>query len=415
MLKAKGLLNYLTSDRADFGKSVRDAAKFAASADARAVTDFFAKCYSLGINAMELAYFTVADLLKAGRDDVVQGLFQASGEGDPIWGVYTAGEALSCFKRFEIVPGARLLGLAIPRCRATLARRGGGRMADMGFLIQNAFLLESVLWPQAKRFPAPRLEILRRGAFSGSPYTCVTICDKRYFSHYARSFIDGLRRACGNISVFLLLVDPDDETIVSASEFDGVTVAATRYGGPWTFEFCVSVRFMLAGEILDGIGGPAVFLDVDSDFREGSAEALSIVARKPLSVCDNGSLFPLLRICGGMLGLRPAPDTYAFLGAAREFLLEDMAREGPLWGLDQMALYRAVCLGREKGWDISDINADIAGIGRAPDMFIKPAGEVIPLDERRAIRTNAFYEFSGFSPDGRMTWAPADGQPRWPI
>ena len=412
MLKAKGLLNYLTSDRANFGKSVRDATKFAASADARAVTGLFAKCHSLGVNAMDLAYFTVADLLKAGRDDVVQGLFQASGEGDPIWGVYTAGQAFSCFKRFEIAQGASLLGTALLRCHATLARRDGGSMADMGFLSQNAFLLESVLWPQAKRFPAPRLEILRGGAFSGSPYTCVTICDNRYFNHYARSFVDGLRRACGDISAFLLLVDPDDETIASASEFDGVTVAATRYGGPWMFEFCTSARFMLAGEILDVIGGPAVFLDVDSDFPAKSVEALSIVAGRDLSVCDNGSLFPLLRISAAVLGLRPAPDTYAFLGALREFLLEDMAREGPLWGLDQMALYRAVCLGRERGWGMSDINSDIAGIGRAPDMFIKPAGDVIPLDERRAIRTNAFYKFSGYSPDGRMTWAPADGQPR---
>jgi hypothetical protein len=74
-----------------------------------------------------------------------------------------------------------------------------------------------------------------------------------------------------------------------------------------------------------------------------------------------------------------------------------------------MALYRAVCLGREKGWDMSEINKDIAGIGRAPGMFIKPAGEVIPLTERVAIRTNAFYKISGISPEGRFSWDPVDG------
>jgi hypothetical protein len=328
MLKAKGLLNYLAGGKADMEKAVRDTTKFAASSDARAVADFFAKCHSLDVNAMGLAYFTVTNLLKEGRDDLVHGLFSLSGAGDPIYGVYVVGEALSHFNRFEAAQGARLLGAGIFHCHATLARRGGGSMADIGFLSQNAFLLEGALWPSPKRFPAPPLEILSRDAFGDSPYTCVTICDKRYFSHYARNFVEGLRRACGRVNVFLLLVNPDEEAIAEASGFDGATVAATRYDGPWIFEFCVSARFMLAEEILNEIGGPAIFLDVDSDFPKESAEALSIVAGKNLSVCDNGSLFPLLRISGALLGLRQAPDTYEFLSAMKDFLLEDMAREG---------------------------------------------------------------------------------------
>jgi hypothetical protein len=58
---------------------------------------------------------------------------------------------------------------------------------------------------------------------------------------------------------------------------------------------------------------------------------------------------------------------------------------------------------------MSDVNKDIEGLGRAPDMFVKPAGEVIPLGERVAIRTNSFYKISGISAEGRFSWEPVDG------
>jgi hypothetical protein len=406
MLKAKGLLNYLTSDKVDYEKAYQHIVKFALASDARAIKDFFEKCRLLKLNVMEMVYHTIVDLLKKGRDDLVSGLFSLSGEGDFLYGVYGIGQAFSHFKAFNAALGARLLGVSIYHCNNAFNSRNGGSLADIGFLSQNAFLLEGALWPSPKRFPEPLLEILSRNAFRDSPYTCVTVCDSKYFRHYAHGFVEGLRGACGRVSVFLLLVNPDEGIIADACGFDGATVAATRYNGTWIAEFSASARFILASGILDEIGGPALFLDIDSHFPKGSAEAFSIVAGKPLSVCDTGELFPFLRISAALLGLRPAPGTYEFLKALKDFLLEDMTREGPLWGMDQAALYRAVCLGKENGWGMSDINKDIEGLGRAPGMFVKPAGEVIPLEERRAIRTNSFYGLAGIESDGRLLFEP---------
>jgi hypothetical protein len=408
MLKAKGLLNFMSQNQGDPEKARPKILKMARASEPGAIKDFFEKCHSAGFRSMELAYHTILALLREERDDIVRGLFSASSERDFLYGVYGIGQALSDFKNFSLEPAERSLRIGIYHCVDALGSSRTETFANLGFLTQNAFLLEGVAWPSPARFPQPRLDILSRKPFNDSPYTCFTICDPVYFRHYSEPFIKGLREACGRVNIFILLVNPDDGIIAGAREYDGMTVAAARYDGRWIFEFCTSARFMLAGDILREIGGPAVFLDIDSNFPPGSAEILSKVAAKPLSICDTRDVHPVLRISAALLGAHPTPDAFSFFDAARDFILEDMTRSGPLWGLDQMALYRAACLGRQNGWNISDINKDIEGLGRAPNVFVKSGGEVIPLEERQAIRTNSFYKVEKISLDGRFSFRTID-------
>jgi hypothetical protein len=272
--------------------------------------------------------------------------------------------------------------------------------------------MESVKWPVDGRFPRPELEIAHRDVYADSPYTCFTICDPVYFRHYADRFISTLREQCGRINVFLLLVNPDDDIVGDAVKYSGMTVGITKYDGRWLFEFTTAARFILARDILGVTNGPTVFMDVDSVFRPGSAEIMSKMSRYPLAFCDTGKLWPILCVSAANLAAYPSQTAFSFFDAAGDFMREDLTREGPLWGFDQTGLYRAVCLGKKVGWEMTEINSILEGTAILPDFFTLDKEETIPLNERIALRTNAHYLYRGISTERKLYFATGVKNPR---
>ncbi|MDR1137564.1 MAG: hypothetical protein LBK91_04500, partial [Synergistaceae bacterium] len=272
------------------------------------------------------------------------------------------------------------------------------------FILQNLFLLEGVHFPVKERFPEPPMDIFIRNGYAGSIYTCVASCDLVYFYKYAENFIKEFKNACPGVNIFLLAVNPNKNMINRTKAFDGVTLGATGYKGKWTAEFAASARFMLADKILTETGGPTIFMDIDSRFPDGTSDILSLLSRENLAVCDTGSLFPFNIISAALLCARPCEESFNFFGAVKECILSDFAREGPLWGLDQTALYRAVCIGKEKGWNISETNGLLNGRAKLPDFFVMNEDETVPLERRTGKRTNNFYRLTGFSDEGRTIY-----------
>jgi hypothetical protein len=403
-LTEKALLNFVVENSGDVRKCLLEIAEFARHNDAKALIHFFKQCHNIKLNAMEIAYQTIGALLKKGEEgkEYVHQLYAESSESDILRGVYVIGEALLAFWDFDVERGEPLLRKGVLKCHKILKLFPFESIADMSLFMQNAFLLECVNYPIAERFPKPPFEIARRDLYESSPYTVFTIADSVYFRKYFARFADELREQCGDVNIFLLLVNPDNDAIYRAKEYGGITLASTKYDGEWMMEFCVSSRFMLANDILKTVGGTTIFADVDSKFPQGSSEILSKISQYPLALCDTGDLHPLLRIDGALQAAQPTEETFSFFDTASDFMREDFVRPGPIYAFDQMALYRAVCLWKKKGLEVTEINSLVGSDEKFPGFFCLKYEENIPLEERIPLRTNAHYKFKGFRSDGRL-------------
>ncbi|GHV27017.1 hypothetical protein FACS1894167_01320 [Synergistales bacterium] len=406
-LTEKELLSFVVENLGDTQTCFQAIAEFARHNDAKILMHFFKQCHNIKLNAMEIAYQTIRALLEntgGGGIKSVHQLYEESGVSDILRGVYTIGEALLAFRDFDVERGEPLLRKGVHICHRRM-RMFPSEKLDIGFFMQNAFLLECVNYPIAERFPKPSFEIVHRDLYESSPYTVFTISDSVYFRKYFARFAGELREQCGNVNIFLMLVNPEDDVISRAKEYGGMTLASTEYSGRWMAEFCVSSRFMLANDILNYVGGATIFTDVDSKFPQGSAEILSKISQYPLVLCDTGSLYPLLRIDGAIQAVQPTGETFSFFDAASDFMREDFTRTGPIYAFDQMALYRAVCLWKKKGLAVTEINSLIGGDKKFPKFFkLTEEDDVIPLGERIPLRTNNNYKPKGFRPDGRVIW-----------
>ncbi|GHV55903.1 hypothetical protein FACS1894216_19190 [Synergistales bacterium] len=404
-LTEKELLSFVVENLGDDQTCFQAIAEFARHNDTGALMRFSKQCHNIKLNATGIVYQTIHALLKNGEEgkDYVHQLYAESSESDILRGVYMIGEALLAFRNFDVERGEPLLRKGVRLCYRTM-RIFPFEIIDIGFLMQNAFLLECVNYPITERFPKPSFEIVHRDLYESSPYTVFTLADNVYFRKYFARFAGELREQCGNVNIFLMLVNPDEDVISRAKEYGGMTLASTKYDGSWMVEFCISSRFMMANDILKTVRGTTIFIDFDSTFPQGSDEILSKISQYPLVLCDTGSLYPLLQITAALLAAQPTEETFSFFDTASDFMREDFTRAGPVYAFDQMALYRTLCLWKKKGMEVTEINSLIGGDARFPDFFCLKEEDVIPLAARKPLRTNDHYELKGFRPDGRLVF-----------
>jgi hypothetical protein len=394
------LVNFIKYTNSNEGIT-REILLFTENNDANEVKDFFTLLRQAGLNSTAMAYNTLVALIDKGREDFIRAICASAYENDFLSGVYYSVLGLLDLKSFKLESGEALLRKGTRLCWETSKEYPVEWIPEMGFNMQNVFLLEGVTRPSFSRYPEPPFKILYQNIYEDSPYTCCVVCDFVYFYHYAEEFIKKFQEVCGGVNIFLLVVNPNKNIISRLKNYEGITVAETRYKDKWIAEFSASARFILANEIMEKTGGPTIFLDIDSKIPEGSDAILSALSRQKLAVCDTGAWHPWSKISAAILCAHPSEEVYEFFEAVKGYILEDLTREGPLWGLDQVALYRAVCIGRDRGWDITDINKFLGGDIQMPAFFVKDSG-VIPLENRRAKRTNNYYSVRDITEDGRL-------------
>ncbi|MDR1137907.1 MAG: hypothetical protein LBK91_06250, partial [Synergistaceae bacterium] len=343
--------------------------------------NFFVRCDKLDLFGNRVAYATLTALIENGRDDIVRNLFETANESSYLYGVLQIGSALANFKNFDVQDGAANLRKGLLRA----ARAEDDDLPDRELLMKNSFLLETLSWPETHVFAKPEMEIIHGGGRGNPPFVCFTICDPVYFRRYADGFVGGIRRECGPVNIFMLLVNPDDDVSSKAAGYDGVTVAKTSYEGDRLYEFCSAARFAVAGNVLRITGAPMIFMDIDVEPSQGCASLFSKMTEHSVSVHDTGGLLPSERISSSVISSRTGEEAFAFWDTAGDFVLANMTREGPIAALAKTALYIAVCRGRAMGWDISAQNTGI----RVPE-----AG--CPL------KTDRLYRLKSISPNGKI-------------
>jgi hypothetical protein len=345
--------------------------------------NFFVRCDKLDLFGSGVAYMTMVTLIENGRGDIVHSLFETANENSYLYGLLQIGSALASFRNFDVEKGA--VNLRNGLFRAITA--GDYDLPDRDLLMKNSFLLETLSWPQTQAFAKPEFEIIHRGQPGNAPYACFTICDPVYFRRFADGFVESVRGALGPVNIFMLLVNPDEETSARAAGYDGVTVAKTYYQGGRLYEFCSAARFALARDVLEATERPTVFMDIDVSLPRDCGAILAEMTRHSVSVFDTGALCPSERISSSVTASRPCDEAFAFWDAAGGFVLANMTREGPVSALGKTALYMAAARGRAAGWDISAQSEGIA---------IPGAGS--------ALKTDRLYRPETISPEGKVVF-----------
>ena len=388
-------------DMNDIGIDISDTiADFVENGKDIDVNNFFVQCRKKLINGNDIVLATLVGLTKTHSSDRVRSLLSTCPPQSVMRRFYQMAVALSAFYRYDISEAPELLRDAVIESVGA-----GDHFNDLANLIQICFYMESVTWPNEVRFPKPPLEILAANSYGNSPYTCTFICDPVYCRYYAGRFIDSLRRTAGDIDVFALVVNPDQGALDLLRAFEGVTIAKTEYSGEWGGEFCTCARFMLANEIMRAVNAPMIFMDVDSFFPEGSDAFLSKISKQSLAYAEFDNVSPALRVTASVLGARPCEDAEKFFDFSTDCMREGMAREGWLWGLDQLSLYHAVCHGQQNGWDMAKIDECMGQSQGFIVDFFSQGEHVQSLDQRRSERTNNAYRFIGFASDKRVLFS----------
>ncbi len=400
MLRADEIIRFLSKFEVD--ESLRDnIVDFIEHNRDADVHNFFVQCRKKLSNGNDIVTATLTELIKAGASDRVRALFEACPPQSVVRRFYQIGVALSDFYKFDIAKASELLRDAVIECI-----RAEDDFTDLCKMVQICFYMESVSCPDEGYFHKPSLEILTANSDGNSPYTCAFICDSEYCRYYAERFIHSLRQHAGDIDVFALVVNPDQNALDLLRSFDGVTVAKTEYGGEWVGEFCTCARFMLANDIVMRVlNTPTIFMDVDSLFPEGSRDFLQEISHQPLCYAEVDDVFPTLRISASVIGARPCEDAEKFFDFSSCRMREGMAREGWLWGLDQFSLYRAVCHGLQNGWNMVKIDECLGRPKGFITDFFSRGDHVQPLDQRKIARTNYTYRFDGFGKDKRVLFS----------
>ena len=364
------------------------------------VNNFFVRCRKKLLSGNDIVLGTLVDLIKANLSSRVHDLYSTCPPQSIVRRFYQIAEALSDFDKYDLSKAPELLRDAVIE-----SIDAGDRFTDLVKLLHVCFFMESVIWPGNGRFPKPSLEILTTNSYGNSPYTCVFTCDPVYCRYYAERFINSLRRTAGDIDVFALVVNPDQGSLDLLRTFEGLTIARTEYSGEWGTEFCTCARFMLANDVMRAVSAPMIFMDVDSFFPEGSDAFLSTISKQPLAYAEIDDVSPILKVTASVLGARPCRDAGNFFEFAADCMREGMTREGWLWGLDQLSLYRAVCHGLQNAWDMVKIDECLGRSKGFIGDFFNQGGHIQSLDQRKNTRTSNAFRFNGFGKDKRMLFA----------
>ena len=327
--------------------------EFAAESSPMTLRNFFVRCNKLKLPATALAYYTMLWLAENDKVDVIESLFSSTTPENAFYGVYAVGKAFADFRSYDAESGARHLREGIYHSLYPDFKN----IPDQDLLMRNAFLLEDLEWPGEERFPKPIFEVLHKNPFGDSSYTCAVACDPNYYERHFAKFAKSLRDRCGNIDIFLLLIDPDDKVVSDAMGYDGVTIAKTEHDGRWRAEFRSLSMLMMANEILRTTDNPTIFMDADAISPSDSDKFLTEISKLSIGLYETGEVLPTNMISSKLLVSHHDDRAKAFWDTVEEFVSRGFARKGPLVGLGQTALLVAASKLRAGGFSVPEINA----------------------------------------------------------
>jgi hypothetical protein len=385
----------------DFLKKNRDAQKkneaimnFARGTDVLGLRDFLERCRWEGFNAPLVAYGVVYNLVSGGSDDMVSSLLATANKASPLYGIFNVGQAFVDCKNFEVESCGYHLRECVYHCL-----RDKVDIPDLGFIMQNAYLMESVAWPSPERYPMPELEIIYEDRFESSPYTLFTFGSPLFFRHYWDKRIKNIREICGDINIFLLLVNPDADSVAKVKSCGGVTIA-TADCPEGTSEHFGLISIVAGKKHLEIYNQPIIGIELDSIYPPEAKDVFDFMAKCPVIIAETDNLCPALRIDGGAHAFMPCDEAFYFLDLFIDHMREDLTRRSsPIYLFDQMARYRVVAEGRKRGWEMLDINKHTNGGFR---RLFKESDMSLSLDERKKTRLNDKYTFAGMSEDRRL-------------
>ncbi|MDR1916625.1 MAG: hypothetical protein LBQ58_08640 [Synergistaceae bacterium] len=379
---------------------------FAQRVDILSLHKFFKQSQWEGFSAPNIAYSTVFGLAGADNDDIVASLLATSNEANPLYGIFNIGQSFIECKNHEVERCGHYLREGLYHCL-----KNDTVFSDFGFAIQNAYLMESVEWPTPERAPEPTFEIIHRDTFESSPYIIMLFGSPEYFNIYWDDRFRNLRERCGNINIFLTLLNASDDAIEKAKSCRGVSIAVAQIPGMVTSESFFMLGMVVTKMALKEFQTPVILLELDSVYPEGIDKVFAFMSKQPISYVENvNELFPALRFDGGCMALSPCDDAMSYLDTLTDYCSEILARNGPIYLFDQVARFRTHIRGAEKGWKMTDINEHTNGKFR---YFFKDNTDYsFSLEERRKTRTNNNITFTGMTEDRRCIWVrkPQEGK-----
>ena len=350
--------------------------------------NFFVRCTKLNLPATSLAYYTMAWLAENGRTDVIDALFSSTTTENVFYGVYCIGKAFSDFRNYDVKSGGEHLREGLYQSLTVNFKN----IPDQDLLLRNAFLLEDIEWPGEEIFAKPLFEVVYDNCFADSPYTCCVTCDAVHFEQCFEIFSRDLRVRCGDVNIFVLIVNSTEDTLSSTRQYSGITVATTEYDGRWLAEFCDLAPFMLATEILDRIGGPVIFTRMDVVLPDDVGCVLSEITKSEVTLFDTGDTLPTNMIGTKLVASRLDGETIRFWRMVENLVLRGFARQGPLLGLGEMALLAAA----------SELKAGGGSVG----IWSDPCVAVKKLEsEPETETTNHYYRAKSITPEQRVAIA----------
>jgi hypothetical protein len=351
MLSMKGVVEFIQGNPNDAEAIGAKLLSLARETDPADMRGFFVLCGEAGLQAGDLVLDMVKRLIQDGLLDIARSICESVDEQSPYYGFYRIGLALSDFKDFDIESGAANL-------RAGLRGYVKGFdhvIPDSNAIIRNSCILDEMKWTVYDPWTKPSLQILRDARFAESPYTCFVTCTPDQFEESADAFVNNLREHCGNVNIFMLLLNPNNEVITKASSLDGIVAAKYPHStGGWKRKVRASIRLLYAGDALRAMNEPVILMDINSAFPENSAELLSGIARNDITLYDTGDLFPSSRVSQTVIGSRPSEGAYSFWGEVSRVIVNGFRRQGLLMAeLPGIALYAAACASRDNGRNIT--------------------------------------------------------------
>ena len=259
---------------------------------------------------------------------------------------------------------------------------------DLIELAREANLLEpsGYTGPEGDQPAVPPIEWLGPGQVVRSGVTApliVSVCDGRYFQTYGQRFLSSFERVCPDLDVWVHVINPDAETGVALTDLaenrPGVLVSIER--GPHHTSYFASRRFLLAEMGLDRFERPVVTVDFDSVFHDNFRVLLGCAKGADIGYLRTmGEIRPTSIVKAAFLYAENSALARRFLRHTTRYLIGKLA-EDPLWMIDQVALFRSVCLMRE-----CPTVVDVTGRVAFSPLTALGADHILPLDDRVAQR-----------------------------
>ncbi|MDR2780145.1 MAG: hypothetical protein LBB28_03375 [Synergistaceae bacterium] len=390
------LMNYIRQNGNNSDKCVSALINFTKSTDVTRLHSFFSRCHKIGLNTPEITFSTLYHFALQSENDILASLLDTAQKTDPLYGLFHIGMSFADCVNFEVESCGYHLREGAYHCL-----RNNVNFPDLHFIMQNAYLMESVAWPSPERYPMiPEGEIIYDDRFENSPpYLLSVSSSPPYVRKYWDARIKNNREICGDVNIWLSLVNPDDDIIAKAKSHRGIVITA-GYLPDMKSEFFGLLVVLTLRKYLEIFRQPIVGFELDSIYPPEIKDVFSFMTQCPISIAENDDdLFPALRLDGGCAGLMPCDEAFAFSDMFIDHLREDLARKGPIYLFDQMSLYRVVAEGRKKGWKMIDINKHTDGGFR---RLFKQTDKSLSLAERQKMRLSNEYIFAGMSEDRRF-------------